>query len=377
MRRPACPHPSGDRHLLKEHVRTPSARIRRVSSSILARVRGRCAPPQGRRRGLDPRRGEHCLDGAAERAWPPLLRHLHSSLAAAARLRGLAPTFSQVSPPAAATVVGPIPTLPDPAPEPVWHRADWTNWYTSRLYQSARHDRKRRLDPAATIGLDVASFPIALRYRQQRSTTDSRSPSSVPTLVIGPAYTALSTAGTWPEGRSCARSRQNRSRCRRSGSACGIVRNNYFQPAMQELDGRLRGRSGSPDPEALHYLPKRLHRPRPAARERPHSGLRSPAADRYPSESCTWASRDVGAHIARLYGDCAPRSHRVPHEQPAAATLQSASMHGLADKARAAGAEIHRRRVRDFELDDSGAATRVITPPARLEVDQVVVAVGP
>ena len=53
-------------------------------------------------------------------------------------------------------------------------------------------------------------------------------------------------------------------------------------------------------------------------------------------------------------------------------------MLGLAAKARAAGAEIEEGvEVTGFELDDSGAVTRVETSAGPIAVEQVVVAVGP
>ncbi len=53
-------------------------------------------------------------------------------------------------------------------------------------------------------------------------------------------------------------------------------------------------------------------------------------------------------------------------------------MHGLAAKARAAGARIAEGvEVTGFESDGSGAVTRVETSAGPIEVEQVVVAVGP
>ena len=80
-----------------------------------------------------------------------------------------------------------------------------------------------------------------------------RLPSSTPTLVIGAGVHGLSTA--WHlarDGRGRARRRQDRGRRRRLGIACGVVRNNYFQPAMQELMAAC-VEVWESDPETLHY----------------------------------------------------------------------------------------------------------------------------
>ena len=56
-----------------------------------------------------------------------------------------------------------------------------------------------------------------------------------------------------------------------SGIACGVVRNNYFQPAMRELMAHSVAAWES-DPEAYHYHQRRLHadQPRGHARGRRH-----------------------------------------------------------------------------------------------------------
>ena len=63
-----------------------------------------------------------------------------------------------------------------------------------------------------------------------------------------------------------------------SGIACGVVRNNYFQPAMSRAHGRLRRGLGV-RPEALHYHGSGYIALGPAgAGAGPDRGLRAPAA---------------------------------------------------------------------------------------------------
>jgi glycine/D-amino acid oxidase-like deaminating enzyme len=66
------------------------------------------------------------------------------------------------------------------------------------------------------------------------------------------------------------------------------------------------------------------------------------------------------------------------HEHAGGYAFNRESMLGLAAKARAAGAEIHTGvEVTGFDFDASGAVTAVLSSAGRIEVEQVVVAVGP
>jgi len=97
----------------------------------------------------------------------------------------------------------------------------------------------------------------------------------------------------------------------------------------------------------------------------------------YPSE--LHVGREVEAHMRSLYPDWrAPGLTVCLHEHAGGYAFNRESMLGLADKARAAGAEIHPGvEVTGFEFDGSGAVSRVQTSHGEVEVDQVVVAVGP
>ena len=65
-----------------------------------------------------------------------------------------------------------------------------------------------------------------------------------------------------------------------SGIACGVVRNNYFQPAMQELMAAC-VEIWESDPEALHYHGSGYIALGPAAQEPDLVEVaRAPAADR-------------------------------------------------------------------------------------------------
>jgi glycine/D-amino acid oxidase-like deaminating enzyme len=207
----------------------------------------------------------------------------------------------------------------------------------------------------------------------------SRLPSSVPTLVIGAGVHGLSTA--WhlaQKGERVLVLDKTGVGAGASGIACGIVRNNYFQPAMQELMAAC-VEVWESDPEALHYHASGYIALGPAAQESDLTEVfERQQRIGYPSELYL-GEQDVSSHMRSLYGDWrAPGLTVCLHEQAGGYAFNQESMEGLAGKARAAGAEIVTGvEVTGFELDDSGAATRVITTAGEVEVDQVVVAVGP
>ena len=80
-----------------------------------------------------------------------------------------------------------------------------------------------------------------------------------------------------------------------------------------------------------------------------------------------------------MFGDSrAPGLSVCLHEHVGGFAFNQESMHGLADKARAAGASIAEGvEVTGFDADESGAVTAVRTSGGSIDVDQVVIAVGP
>ncbi len=93
-------------------------------------------------------------------------------------------------------------------------------------------------------------------------------PSSIPVLVIGAGVHGLSTAWHLAEqGEQVIVVDKTGVGAGASGIACGVVRNNYFQPAMSGADGGLRRGLGVRPGDAA--LPRhRLRRARPARRRR-------------------------------------------------------------------------------------------------------------
>ena len=163
-----------------------------------------------------------------------------------------------------------------------------------------------------------------------------------------------------------------------SGIACGVIRNNYFQPAMQELMADC-VEIWESDPEALHYHGSGYVALGPQAQEAELAEVfERQQRIGYRSELHTGESA-VRAHMRSLYPDWRAEGLTVClHEWAGGFAFNRESMLGLADKARAAGArDLRGGRGHGLQLRRLGAAATVETSAGTVEVEQVVVAVGP
>jgi glycine/D-amino acid oxidase-like deaminating enzyme len=204
-------------------------------------------------------------------------------------------------------------------------------------------------------------------------------PDSARHLVIGAGVHGLSTAWHLAEvGEEALVLDKAQVGAGASGIACGVIRNNYFQPAMQELMAAC-VEIWESDPETLHYHDSGYLAVGPRAQE-PELAEVFERQQRigYSSELYTGAD-EVAAHMRELYPDWRAEGLTVClHETVGGFAFNRESMIGLADKARAAGARIEEGvEVTGFEFDGSGAAERVETSAGPVEVEQVVIAVGP
>ena len=165
-----------------------------------------------------------------------------------------------------------------------------------------------------------------------------------------------------------------------SGIACGVVRNNYFQPAMRELMAHSVS-VWERDPEAYSYHPVGYMQISPEVMHAQVAiDLRAAEGDRL----------RVGVHRRRgatrrdymkaLFDDWQARNiTSVLHEKRGGYANNMASMRGLADKATALGVEIIGGVDGDgLSRGNGGAAiTAVETDAGTIACDQVVVGVGP
>ena len=164
-----------------------------------------------------------------------------------------------------------------------------------------------------------------------------------------------------------------------SGIACGVVRNNYFQPAMSELMQAC-VEVWESDPVAYAYNPVGYMALGAAVQE---SDLTATYERQerigYDSELIVGAHA-VDAHMKALFPDW--RAQGVTaclHEHQGGFAFNMDSVHGLYGKCREAGvAVVSGVKVLAFEDSSDGSIQAVDTTQGRIEVgEQVVVAPGP
>jgi glycine/D-amino acid oxidase-like deaminating enzyme len=204
-------------------------------------------------------------------------------------------------------------------------------------------------------------------------------PPSVSNLIVGAGVHGLSTA--WHlglAGEDALVVDKSHVAAGASGIACGVVRNNYFQPAMSELMAAC-VEIWESDPVAFHYHGSGYVALGPPAQE-PDLGevFERQQGIGYPSELHE-GEQAVRTHMRELFPDWRAEGLTVClHERAGGFAFNVESMRGLADKARAAGARIAEGvEVTGFAFDGSGAVTQVETSAGPVQVEQVVVAVGP
>jgi glycine/D-amino acid oxidase-like deaminating enzyme len=164
-----------------------------------------------------------------------------------------------------------------------------------------------------------------------------------------------------------------------SGIACGVVRNNYFQPAMSELMQAC-VEVWESDPAAYHYNPVGYIALGAAVQE---SDLIATYERQerigYRSELIVGAA-EVDAHMKALFPDWRARGVTVClHEKQGGFAFNMASVIGLVGKCESEGVTILSEvEVEDVELGPDDAVTGVVTNRGRIEVgEQLVLAPGP
>ena len=162
-----------------------------------------------------------------------------------------------------------------------------------------------------------------------------------------------------------------------SGIACGVVRNNYFQPAMRELMAHSVAVWES-DPAAFAYHPVGYLQIAP---EEMGGNIAKIFAEQqaigYPS-ALIEGERDCRAYMLDMFDDWqAPGVTAILHEKKGGYANNVRSLAGLAAKAESQGVRIVPGVRVTGVRTGGGAVTGVATDHGEIRCDQLVVAAGP
>jgi glycine/D-amino acid oxidase-like deaminating enzyme len=164
-----------------------------------------------------------------------------------------------------------------------------------------------------------------------------------------------------------------------SGIACGVVRNNYFQPAMSELMQAC-VEVWESDPAAYHYNPVGYMALGPAVEESDLVTVYERQEKIGYRSTLVTGEHEVDAYMKKLFPDWRAQAVTVClHEHEGGFAFNKDSVLGLLGKARSEDVGVLTGvEVTGFELDGDDSVRSVQTNEGRIEVDeQVVIAPGP
>lgn len=162
-----------------------------------------------------------------------------------------------------------------------------------------------------------------------------------------------------------------------SGIACGVIRNNYFQPAMRELMAHS-VQVWETDPESFHFHPIGYLQIGPEVMRADVAMIHEQQrAIGYPSELIE-GEDDCRSYMGSIFSDWQARNITVVlHEKKGGYAENMPSMRGLRGKSEALGVELHVPvTVTGFTVE-AGSVTAVETDRGTIACEQVVVAAGP
>jgi len=164
-----------------------------------------------------------------------------------------------------------------------------------------------------------------------------------------------------------------------SGIACGVVRNNYYQPAMRELMAHSVD-VWERDPEAYSYHSVGYMQISPESmREQVGEIFSQQQAIGYESTFIEGAEASA-SYMKGMFSDWQAKGiTSVLHEKKGGYANNTAAIYGLARKAESEGVRIITGlKVTGFErANSSEAVTAVVTDRGKIKCDEVVVGVGP
>jgi glycine/D-amino acid oxidase-like deaminating enzyme len=162
-----------------------------------------------------------------------------------------------------------------------------------------------------------------------------------------------------------------------SGLACGVIRNNYFQPAMRELMAHS-VEVWESDPGAFHYHPVGYLQIAPDVMAEDVAKIHEEQRAIGYTSDLVQGQDDCRVYMESIFSDWQARNISVVlHERKGGYAESMPSMLGLRAKGEALGVRaLAPVTVTGFELD-GGSVTKVRTDRGDVACEQVVVAAGP
>lgn len=163
-----------------------------------------------------------------------------------------------------------------------------------------------------------------------------------------------------------------------SGIACGVIRNNYFQPAMRELM-KHSVEVWETDPEAYSYHPVGYMQISPECMHEDVATIYRQQQDIGYESVFIEGEQDCMKYMQGIFDDWQAKGiTSVLHEKRGGYANNTKSMYGLAGKAEAEGVRILTGvTVTGFKSEAGGAVKAVVTDRGEIGCDYVVVGVGP
>ena len=164
-----------------------------------------------------------------------------------------------------------------------------------------------------------------------------------------------------------------------SGIACGVVRNNYFQPAMRELMAHS-VKIWESDPKKFSYHPVGYMQISPESMRKDVTTIYEQQKAIGYESTFIEGEKDSADYMKNMFDDWQAKGiTSVLHEKRGGYANNSAAIYGIADKAEALGVKIITgTEVTGFKRgSNSNAVTGVETSKGTIECEQVVVGAGP
>ena len=164
-----------------------------------------------------------------------------------------------------------------------------------------------------------------------------------------------------------------------SGVACGVVRNNYFQPAMRELMAHS-VEVWESDPEAFHYHPVGYMQISPKIMEEDIATIYKEQKSIDYESTFILGEKESFNYMKSFFDDWQAKGiTSVLHEKKGGYANNTSSIYALAKKAEDEGVRILTgTSVKAFKsANGSSAITAVETDKGTIECEQVIVGVGP